>query len=328
MKMIIKLLSLIICVNWLFSGCAPVARAVSAVMDKTKLVYLVVGFDDAAENTDVICTVGYDEADNSIRILQIPRDTYFDFGGSQNKINQLYATKYLEGNSRLDALRLTAKEIGKALGTEFDGFIGLNTGTFKELIDAVGGVTLELPTDMDVTLDGDENRTVLKKGSNHIDGYTAERFVRYRQGYVMGDLSRINAQKIFISALISKIKNDLTLPKIIEIASIFHKRVISDIPLSSGIDLSTSLMPRSDPKLVYATMPGEPVKNEHGLSFYVLNRKSAAEISERYVFSEKEFDADARFLNKNEISFLNVYYDKDFEAVEFFDDEISSIKIK
>ena len=48
------------------------------------------GLDDAAMNTDVICFASFDPENNTIAFVQLPRDTYYNFGGTQNKINQLY----------------------------------------------------------------------------------------------------------------------------------------------------------------------------------------------------------------------------------------------
>ena len=69
-------------------GCAPRTNKASANYNKDKYVFLVAGFDEAAENTDVLFTVSYDADKSEARVAQIPRDTYFAFGKVQNKINQ------------------------------------------------------------------------------------------------------------------------------------------------------------------------------------------------------------------------------------------------
>jgi LCP family protein required for cell wall assembly len=305
-----------------------VTRAIDAVSQNTRISYLVVGFDNAAENTDVICTVSYSEHDNAIRILQIPRDTYFDSGHSQSKINQIFSSKRASGMDKNNALRYLADTISSALGVHFDGYVGISIEAFRNVIDAIGGVDVDLPRDIDISDENYSDITVLKKGINHLDGALAERFVRYRRGYVMGDLSRIDAQKIFINAIISKVKKEMDLSKIIELGTIYRKDVISDIRLSSGIEIISAFLKNQSASVFYATMPGEPAVSQNGLSFYVLNRKSSAEIVKRYLFAENEFDPQRRFMRLDDIGFINIYNDEKFRAQEFCDDDLSSIKIK
>jgi LCP family protein required for cell wall assembly len=304
-----------------------VTKVIDAVTQKSKLVYLLVGIDDVADNTDVICAVSYDESDNTIRVLQIPRDTYFDFGFSQRKINQIFSTKTASGMDKTKALAETTSEIAKALGVEFDGFAGIGTLAFRNIIDAIGGVDIDLPYDINIS-SSEDDVTLLKKGINHLDGTLAEKFVRYRQGYIMGDLSRVDAQKLFISAVISKVKNDISFTKLIEIASIYHRDVVSDIRLNSGLEILSAMMSRGGTSIYYATMPGEPALSENNLSFYVLNRKSSAEIVKKYLFAENEFDFERRFVRSDNIAFLNIYNDEDFVAREFCDEDLENINIR
>lgn len=328
MKNFLKVICVVLFSCYVLNSCASVTRAISTVSSNTRISYLVVGFDDAAENTDVICTVSYDESENAIRVLQIPRDTYFNFGYSQSKINQIFASKRASGMDKDNALRYLANAVSSALGVHFDGYVGISIEAFRNVIDAIGGVDVDLPRDIDISDENGSDVTVLKKGINHLDGELAERFVRHRQGYVMGDLSRIDAQKLFINAVISKVKKEMDLPKIIEIGSIYRKDVISDIRLSSGIEIISALLSNQSMSVFYATMPGEPVISQNGLSFYVLNRKSSAEIVARYLFAENEFDPQRRFMRSDDICFLNIYNDENFKAQEFCDEDLNSIKIK
>ena len=209
----------------MLAGCSPAVKKVAADYEKDKYVFLVAGFDDAAENTDVLFTVSYDAGNSEVRVAQIPRDTYFAFGRVQNKINQLYASKISEGKSQKIALSEASKEIADAFGTEFDGFFGVKIDTFKKIVDTLGGLDVELNSDKSINLDG-EDPIVLKKGTNHIDGAVAERFVRYRSGYAMGDLGRIDAQKLFLNALFSKAVSGIKIQTIFKLATIVEREVI------------------------------------------------------------------------------------------------------
>ena len=77
----------------ILASCAPRYNKTLKDCSDDNYLYLIAGFDDAAENTDVLFTIGYEKSTNTTKIAQIPRDTYVNFGASQNKINQYFATK-------------------------------------------------------------------------------------------------------------------------------------------------------------------------------------------------------------------------------------------
>lgn len=308
-------------------SCSPTTKKTAVDYEKDRYVFLVAGFDEAAENTDVLFTVSYDSKNAEARVAQIPRDTYFSFGKVQNKINQIYASKLSEGIAEKRALYEAASEIASAFGADFDGFFGVTVQTFKKLVDAIGGLDIELSEEKIIYLDGEEPIT-LKKGNNHIDGTMAERFVRYRSGYAMGDLGRIDAQKLFLNAMFSRVLSGLKLPTILKVASIVEKEVITDVKLHDFINIFIDIInSKSDKKAFYATVPGEPVENENNLSFYVLNRKSAAELAKKYMFASGEFDKNERFLNSANQKFKDIYYDDSIRVKEYTKESVQDLKI-
>ena len=310
MKTVIKLIVPIFLACALFISCAPITDNVMKKCEKEKFLYLVAGFDDAAENTDVLFTLGYDRSSDTLKIAQIPRDTYAHFGGSQNKINQYYASCIYAGKSRENAMSETAGFIASLFGTTFDGYIGLDTAAFRKTVDALGGVDIEITKDMLIDIDG-EDALLLKKGSNHLNGKAAEKFIRYRKGYAMGDLARMDAQKLFLSSLLGKLSSDLTLPTLMRIAGILQNEAISDVKLTSFTSMIMDAA-LGGVSVEFVTVPGEPLISKSGLSFYVLNRKTAMAIASSFMFADKEFDPEQRFLDSSEISFVNIYRDEDF----------------
>ncbi|MBQ9070325.1 MAG: LCP family protein [Clostridia bacterium] len=327
-----KKISLFICFCILFSAiltsCAPATNNAVQGYDSKRYVYLVMGIDDAAKNTDVLFTMSYDSAAGAVRVAQIPRDTYYNFGRSQNKINQLYATKLSDGKGESEALGEVCREVSSAFGAKIDGYIGITIGTFKKIVDAIGGIDIEISEDMTLVLDSDEAPVVLKKGKNHIDGNIAEHFVRYRQGYAMGDLGRIDAQKIFLNALFGKILSGLTLPDMIKVINSFQKEVITDIKVADVISTFIEAVGNKDKKTAfYATVPGEPIISSGGLSYYVLNRKSAAEMAKNYMFADGEFDRERKFLNSAESGFINIYEDDGISLREYSNENVSDMHI-
>lgn len=327
MKKITITLILFIVLSILLASCAPKAKDAIGECKKEKYVYLVVGFDEAAENTDVLFTMTYDAKTNTAYVAQIPRDTYYKFGSGQNKINQIYATLVSQGNSSKNALKITAEKIAKLFGTEFDGYLGITVDTFRNVVDAIGGIDLELKQDMTLYLD-DENPLFLKKGKNHIDGNSAVSFVRFRSGYAMGDLGRIDAQKLFLNSLFWKLSEGVSLPLLFKLAGAFQNRIITDVKLMDVLSLYIDAMnSEHEKKVCYVTVPGCPVENSNGISFYVLNRKSAAEIAKKYMYATEPFDSDRLCTDINESGFIEIYEDNTIAYREYTNHNLNNIQI-
>ena len=190
--------------------------------DDGKMLFLIAGLDEAAENTDVLFTLGVHMAENRTYIAQLPRDTYINFGKSQNKINQIYSSERAIGTAPDVAMQNLISKLSYTLGCEFDGYIAVNLATVKDIVDAVGGIDIELKSDMTIRIDG-EKPIELKAGKNHINGDVAQGFVRFREGYISADLGRIDAQKIFLNSLFAKISSGISLPSLFSLAKIFEK---------------------------------------------------------------------------------------------------------
>ena len=125
-------------------------------------------------------------------------------GTPQNKINQIFATQKGKGATNKEAMSSLVSTLTSALGVQIDGYIAFTTKALVSFIDGLSGVDVNMP--FDLTLQGSEGDTVIHKGKNHLDGNQALSFVRYRKSYAMGDLGRIDAQKILISSIIKKFK--------------------------------------------------------------------------------------------------------------------------
>ena len=72
-------------------GTPPVPAASSIERKSGYYTMLVVGHDQVAVNTDVIMLASYDVTNEKISVIQIPRDTDFELGGSAHKINSQFA---------------------------------------------------------------------------------------------------------------------------------------------------------------------------------------------------------------------------------------------
>ncbi len=118
----------------------------------------------------------------------------------------------------------TATQLEKNFGIYVDGYIALNFGGFKGMVDAIGGVNMCIPFELsDPTY---EKYTFEPGDSVHLNGTKALKYVRLRHVYGHGmdgsDTGRMKRQQAFISAMIDKVESadTLTQPyKLVEFAN-------------------------------------------------------------------------------------------------------------
>ena len=187
---------------------------------------LVCGVDNSKRLTDVIIVARVDMQNNCINMLQIPRDTYIGEGYATGKINAVYSADGIDGLRGMIAERFSV---------EAEHYVTVTLDAFREIVDDLGGVQLDVPQRIVFTKD-----KIIEKGQQTLDGERAEWFVRYRAGYALADIGRMGAQELFLRALalaasrksgaelaliagkrLSEIDTDLTLAEILQLVSEF-----------------------------------------------------------------------------------------------------------
>ena len=266
--------------------------------------FLVLGKDNVSGLSDMMMLASYDEKNGNVAIVQIPRDTYAEFSaGNYKKING--AVSALGGEEAL------CQFLSESLCVPIDYYISIDLDAMGDIVDALGGVEVDVPFDMDYE-DPAQNLSIhIKKGKNVLDGKTARQFVRYRAGYVRGDIGRIDAQKIFLAALIKKVKSGVSLPEAAGIAV----RVFDDVKTNISFDEMTSLIGGAlaveSENIKFVTLAGEEATaTSSGASYYVMSRPSAMKIVNELLggnATEESFDKKRVFLNEKYDEFGKIY---------------------
>ena len=276
--------------------------------------YLIAGMDDAADNTDVLVLVSYNTAANTATVAHIPRDTLTRYGGEYVKINSIFPRARLSGKTNDEAMKTLADYLSSAMGVRIDGYFSADIGTFTKMVDILGGVDIELDSELVICDEHDKPLFTLNKGVNRLDGYSAAHFVRYRKGYATGDLGRIDAQKIFLTALFKTVKDQVG----IEETARLLLALGPDVRTNAGLlDVFGFLVKNrnqlDDVDLRFVTVPGEATMI-NGKSFYVFNRKNTAEILIRdFYIASQGFDPERFFVNEDNLAVKNIYYDETAE---------------
>lgn len=123
--------------------------------------------------------------------LSVPRDTLVEIPGhGENKINAAFA--YGGPELTVETLEdLTGLSVGNYIVVDFSGV--------EDIVDALGGVELEVEEPISVGLDG--RNVDIPAGRQNLDGLQALAYVRYRGGPT-ADIGRIDHQQKFLSAMI------------------------------------------------------------------------------------------------------------------------------
>lgn len=308
---------------------ATVGDAVKTTV-KTQFLYLIMGLDDAADNTDAILMVSYDSADNTAAVVQMPRDTYCNFGDRLNKINHLYSSYRLAELSKKDAMRNTADFIGNQLGIEFDGYFAITTQLFKDFIDSIGGVEITLPEEFHYVSNNANYSFSLKKGKNILDGRKSEIFVRYRNGYSLGDLGRIDIQKIFINGLYNTVSHRVDYDELLKAAAVVGKGAVTDFSVTEFLIMMLKHSSKfRDVEISYVTMPGAAIEDASGIWYYILNKNKSEEVLTKFLFGKSgEFDKEHKFSDIQKTGFEGIYKSDKIKYKVYKSGNIADINIQ
>ncbi len=261
--------------------------------------FLILGCDRSTRLTDSILLVSLNETAKEARILQIPRDTYAEYTeGSYKKLN-----------GAMNALgeRGVKEFLSDAIGVKIDYFLVLKLDFFRELVDAIGGVELTVPEDMEYSDPAQDLHISLKAGSTRLDGSMAEQFVRYRSGYVNADLGRLDAQKLFLCAFAKQCRS-LTPMQILHVTGLVLTGVQTDIGLPAAIRVARVLMECDTETIPMATLAGQALRGQSGAWYYVLNREGGTRMMRDYLLEESAvFDRNGVFDRESNPEFHKVY---------------------
>lgn len=164
--------------------------------EKSYVNVLLMGLDKSESLSDVMMVAQLNLVTNGVNVLQIPRDTYIDNNRGDKKINSAYSAGGPENS---------IKELQTIIDLDIDGYVSVTTSGFRDVIDAVGGIYYDVPQDMNYEDPYQDLYIHLEEGYQLLDGDKAEQYVRYRAGYVNGDIGRVEAQSDFIKEAIRQI---------------------------------------------------------------------------------------------------------------------------
>ena len=231
---------------------------------KDKATVMIMGVDERADDvgrSDTLMIATLDPDKNQAALLSVPRDTRVKIKGHGfDKINAAYA---------YGGRKLTQETIESLLNTHIDHYIKINVHGFTKIIDALGGIDIDVEKRMYYEDPWDDDGGLyidLQPGMQQMDGKTAITYVRYRDEE--GDIGRIKRQQNFMKAVMDKLVSPTIIPKLPAIVSAVSDSVETDMSVSEILSFLGTLQDAKDNGLKSEMLPGKPVYIE-GISYWV-----------------------------------------------------------
>ncbi|MBP3285062.1 MAG: LCP family protein [Clostridia bacterium] len=242
---------------------------------ETKTV-LIAGLHPDGPLTDFILLARYSPKSGKINALSIPRDTKV-IGSIDGKINSTYAKKR--------NMQDLVDKVTEITSVSIDNYVLLDTKAVKKMVDAIGGIPMDIPFDMKYD-DNEQNLHIdLKKGPQVLNGDKAEQFIRFRKnndgtGYALGDVQRIEAQKEFIKSAVQTVLKPSIITKLPELIKLGFELIKTDINIADVLEYLDDVKKFDPDNLHIETLPGEGMYIDN-ISYYVHDAKKTVEVVER-----------------------------------------------
>ncbi|MEW6448457.1 MAG: LCP family protein [Bacillota bacterium] len=215
--------------------------------------FLLLGSDardgEIRSRCDSIVFASADTGNKRLVLLSIPRDTLVDIPGhGKDRIN---ATMAYGGP------RLSTRVVSDLIGQPINYYVVTNYEGFIRLVDALGGVTLEVDKNM-YHYDPEKGGRFtirLKKGLQHLDGEKALMYVRYR-GDPLGDIKRVERQQKFLCAVIEEMLKPRNLIRLPVLIPKIKDCIYTNLPLGQMISLVKMARNMDDLQVLSGTLPG------------------------------------------------------------------------
>lgn len=243
-------------VKWLEAKMHPsgelasaIAKFLSKPAPREPVNFLIIGSDvtpvEDRGRSDTLMILRADLDKKKGVLISIPRDFYVEIPGhGQDKINHSY---------NYGGVPLTIQTVEQYTGLDINHYAVVDYNGFTQIVDAIGGVTV----DVDERMVDWELGDPIEKGRQKMDGVTALHYVRWRND-PRGDFARIEHQQKFARALIDESSRVLTAFKLPQLVNIVANNVQTDMTISEMLNMVNAVRSLNQENLDTVSLPGSP----------------------------------------------------------------------
>jgi polyisoprenyl-teichoic acid--peptidoglycan teichoic acid transferase len=199
--------------------------------------------------SDTMLLLRFDPDKETLSVLSIPRDTRVHLNG--------YGVRKINHANEYGGPALTTAALSDLLGgIKIHRYVRVNVQGIEKLVDALGGVTVDVPKDMKYNDFSQHFYIDLKKGRQHLDGNKAVQFLRFRYDE-LGDISRVQRQQMLMRSVVEQTLQPATIVKIPKILSVIQSHIDTNLTIQELMGLANfaASTERSDVKMMM--LPGD-----------------------------------------------------------------------
>ncbi|MFD2215011.1 LytR family transcriptional regulator [Metabacillus endolithicus] len=237
--------------------------------EKDPISILLMGVDERKGDVgraDTLILMTVNPNTNSTQMVSIPRDTRTEIvgKGTQDKINHAYA---------YGGTQMAIDTVENFLDVPVDYFVKINMDSFKDTVDAVGGVTVE--NTLDFSYDGHD----FPKGTLTLDGEEALAYTRMRKEDPRGDFGRQDRQRQVIEGVMKKGASITSITKFGDMFNVVQHNVKTNLTFDEMWDIQENYKEASG-NLTQFQVEGSGDKID-GVYYYIVPEEDRLALSKK-----------------------------------------------
>lgn len=237
---------------------------------------LLMGVDDYQDQdkgrTDVLMLLALNPKTKKVAMLSIPRDTkvYLPLHKQEDKINAAYAYDDIEG---------TVETVQNFLNVPVDYYIKTGVKGFKDVIDSLGGIDVNVPFDFK-QVDLDHNYVRFYKGPMHLTGRESLAFVQNRHDDPEYDFGRQKREQEVLNAIADQALSLNTITKANHIIETIGSNVQTNISIKEFLGLRNFYKEIRNNNITKLKLEG--VDSDDGNWYFLPHENSVKEIEHTF----------------------------------------------
>ena len=201
-------------------------RGVNPAKDNVSVLFM--GVDDSevrnnstGSRTDALMLATFNDKDKTVKLLSIPRDSYVFIPGKDKYSKITHAHAY-------GGVKYTVDTVEEMLDIPVDYYVKMNFNAFVDVIDALGGIEVEVPYTFSEQNSSDKKNAIkLEKGLQTLDGEEALALARTRK--LDNDIERGKRQQEILKAIAAKATDLSSLTKYADVIEGIGKNMTTNM---------------------------------------------------------------------------------------------------
>lgn len=186
-----------------------------------------------AFNGDTIMMITFNPKTLNATMFSIPRDTYVPIACNGNSENKINSAAYGGSECMIDTVE-------NLTGIPIDYYAKINFKGVVELVDALGGITVDVPIkfcEQNSDRLWGSKQICLNKGEQVLNGEEALALARHRKTLALGDFARGQNQQLVVEAMLKQLKNINSATDFYDILSAISKNIDTNLTTSQILSL-------------------------------------------------------------------------------------------